>query len=257
MHNIRNTHNTHNTYNLLQQWKNKNEKACFTHAILPWEGKCVIISLFLFCFILFRYYLLSTFLFHFFLLLPNVMIFFFCFFNTHLGYGTFVHRNVWHAHSGEPCVHSELLDAFVHFTLNQFGFLNSRPPSGPAVTIIARRDYMGRRLDRKLGSEEQIARSLQAKAGGRGTRPFFLFLFFFSIFLSFPLFFFFIFLFLFSSFAFFLLFPVFFRYLFISFPFFSHIATFNVVDFAKMSFKEQVETVHKKTNILIGMHGAG
>ena len=30
-----------------------------------------------------------------------------------------------------------------------------------------------------------------------------------------------------------------------------------MVDFAKLSFKEQVELVHTKTNILIGMHGAG
>ena len=68
-------------------------------------------------------------------------------------------------------MHSELLNAFSHFTLSRFGFMNAPAPSRPSITFVARRDYMSRSLDRKLGNEDDLSQQLAKRAGGRGTTP--------------------------------------------------------------------------------------
>jgi hypothetical protein len=118
------------------------------------------------------------------------------------GYGTFVHRNVWMARAGEACRDSQLLHAFTHFVRNQFGLLNAPTPSRPSITLITRKDYMGRHIDRKLQNQQDVINTLSQRIKNRD-------------------------------------------------------AEFRAIDFVDLQFQEQVKTIYSKTNILIGMHGAG
>ncbi|ELR16310.1 glycosyltransferase AER61, putative [Acanthamoeba castellanii str. Neff] len=117
------------------------------------------------------------------------------------GYGTFIHNNVWRASHGEPCLDSDILEAFSHFVLNKLGMLKHNIPNEPRITLILRKDYMGRKLDRKISNEDQVVKALEEVSRGR--------------------------------------------------------ASFSSVQLETMTFKEQVELMYSKTNILIGVHGAG
>jgi len=154
------------------------------------------------------------------------------------GYGTFIHNNVWRASHGEPCLDSDILEAFSHFVLNKLGcaphdrhdqrhdtrhdqrrtancarnliivfrvalrrMLKHNIPNEPRITLILRKDYMGRQLDRKISNEDQVVKALKEVSRGR--------------------------------------------------------ASFSSVQLETMTFKEQVELMYSKTNILIGVHGAG
>jgi hypothetical protein len=74
-------------------------------------------------------------------------------------------------------------------------------PNEPRITLILRKDYMGRQLDRKISNEDQVVKALKEVSRGR--------------------------------------------------------ASFSSVQLETMTFKEQVELMYSKTNILIGVHGAG
>jgi protein O-GlcNAc transferase len=108
---------------------------------------------------------------------------------------------VWRASHGEPCLDSDILEAFSHFVLNKLGMLKHNIPNEPRITLILRKDYMGRKLDRKISNEDQVVKALEEVSRGR--------------------------------------------------------ASFSSVQLETMTFKEQVELMYSKTNILIGVHGAG
>jgi protein O-GlcNAc transferase len=85
------------------------------------------------------------------------------------GYGTFIHNNVWRASRGEPCFHSDILEGFSHFILNKLGILQRGIPDEPRITLISRKDYMGRSIDRKIDNEDQLVTAIKEVSNRRAT----------------------------------------------------------------------------------------
>jgi len=68
-------------------------KVCLSDAIMPWEGFLKITQVHFYCDLI----------------------------SVAPGYGSFINVNVWRAKAGEPCINSDILDGFAHYTLNKLG----------------------------------------------------------------------------------------------------------------------------------------
>jgi hypothetical protein len=85
------------------------------------------------------------------------------------GYGSFINVNVWRAKAGEPCINSDILDGFAHYTLNKLGILQKAIPNTPMITLILRKDYMGRSISRKIKNEKEVVSAIKEVSKGRAS----------------------------------------------------------------------------------------